>query len=627
MTTFGRTPAGFVPKSADDALQGVRDSLLAQFGENIDLSPGSVFGSLAEIFSAPIAEAWQLLADVYASDYRATATGASLDGVGELINAFRLPGLPTKVAALISGDEGTLVPAGSLASTASGKNLFEAAQDAVITAASAVSATVQVAKALDQDYTVTINKVDYTVAQADVESLAEEFFVDGDDNGFLQGLTLVKESGTIPLGAVFYWSLFLETDAYDEITTLCLNLYSDPGKQLPPVALGSVEVVEHLDFPISVPLGAANGSGISGSVTLTGYAEDTDSGNKITKAISAAKIAESLVDAINASIEPLPFLRQDNQDGTFTIMPTEGSPPFSISTLKTENSALIVSAFQCLQEYASVEHGPVPCIGSDLSVIVSPISGWNGITNPISAEPLGQQAETDTAFRLRIAASPRMNSSATSESIRERLVQEVPGVQHAFVFENLTDEMDDGRPPHSIEVLVDAPTDDATQQAVAQEILKLKPVGITTCSTATTQLSVPIIDSQGDPHTIIYSAPDSINIWIDIEAETVDADLLPDNWKDLVQENVLALAATYGIGQNVPMQAFYPIILSVPGIESVLLDYAFRNPADDDPDPELGTLDYTPASDGGLVPITGTQIASFSAEERLFIRMAPPPGS
>lgn len=111
---FGVTPTGFVPMTLQDCLAQVESDLQAEFGASIDLSPKSNFGILAGIIAERMADLWSDAADVYASFTIDGAVGASLDYLEGLRGITRLQPTFSKVLATLTGNNGTLVPSGSV---------------------------------------------------------------------------------------------------------------------------------------------------------------------------------------------------------------------------------------------------------------------------------------------------------------------------------------------------------------------------------------------------------------------------------------------------------------------------------------------------------------------------------
>jgi uncharacterized phage protein gp47/JayE len=93
---FGLTPEGFTPKTFEEIKADVENDLRSTFGQNIDLSPQTVFGQTVGIFSQKQAELWALAFDIYANAYPDSASGASLDRVCSLTGISRSPATPSK---------------------------------------------------------------------------------------------------------------------------------------------------------------------------------------------------------------------------------------------------------------------------------------------------------------------------------------------------------------------------------------------------------------------------------------------------------------------------------------------------------------------------------------------------
>lgn len=88
-----------------------------------------------------------------------------------------------------------------------------------------------------------------------------------------------------------------------------------------------------------------------------------------------------------------------------------------------------------------------------LTVIPTPVTGWNSTTNATDAQP-GKDRETDDELRVRMAQAVAAGAQNTSSSIRAALVQ-LAGVLSADVFENRTSSTDaNGVGPHSIRCVV-----------------------------------------------------------------------------------------------------------------------------------------------------------------------------
>ena len=83
----GLTNQGFTPKTQAEIKSDMEAKLRAYFGDDLNLSVGSRFGTLVDIFSFEVADTWLALQGDYNSRFRNTATGVNLDNVATLTNA------------------------------------------------------------------------------------------------------------------------------------------------------------------------------------------------------------------------------------------------------------------------------------------------------------------------------------------------------------------------------------------------------------------------------------------------------------------------------------------------------------------------------------------------------------
>ncbi len=157
--------------------------------------------------------------------------------------------------------------------------------------------------------------------------------------------------------------------------------------------------------------------------------------------------------------------------------------------------------------FESEEFGPIAAPSGTLTVIETPVSGWDTTTNALDAD-LGRVIESDADFRARRLQLLQNAGSATLEGIRSN-VRAVDDVLQAFVFENtslITDVF--GLPGKSFEVVVEGGLD----ADIADTIFLSKPVGIESFGSTT----IAVVDSQGISHDIDFSRPTTIDIFIEI---------------------------------------------------------------------------------------------------------------
>lgn len=137
--------------------------------------------------------------------------------------------------------------------------------------------------------------------------------------------------------------------------------------------------------------------------------------------------------------------------------------------------------------------------------IVTPAVGVNSVTNPLGTL-YGREAENDADLRQRFANTFSVGSS-TVDGLRTKLLNEVPGVRAALVFENKNDVADEeGRPPHSFEAVVYG----GDEAEVVRAIFEGKPGGIR----AYGKNEFTIIDESGNEQVIAYSKAVPIPLYV-----------------------------------------------------------------------------------------------------------------
>lgn len=281
---------------------------------------------------------------------------------------------------------------------------------------------------------------------------------------------------------------------------------------------------------------------------------------------------------------------QDEYNGVKEILttPTSTTLTFAVDSGATSPATGTVNAYEAFPvAVRAISTGVVPALAGTLTVIVSSVSGLDAVTN-LEDVTTGSDEETDVEFRARrIAALQGLGNSAL-DAIRGDLLN-VTNVTFAKVFENNTDATVSGRPPHSIECVVLGGTD----AAVAQAILDSKGAGIATYGSS----SASATDGQGTSHTVYFSRPAEIDIYLDITL-TVNADY-PSDGDAQVETAVLAWAEdNLSIGDDVVV---FPYLLGafdgIDGITDVTID--------------IGTS-ASPSGDANIA-IAETEIAVFDS--------------
>lgn len=118
------TEQGIIVPDTDEVKTEVENEYLSVFGADLDLSASTPQGRLIEMETLARQQAvglCALIANQINIDY---ATGQYLDGIGAFYGVSRLGTTQTRVLATVTGVEGTIIPAGSIAATTSGDRFY-----------------------------------------------------------------------------------------------------------------------------------------------------------------------------------------------------------------------------------------------------------------------------------------------------------------------------------------------------------------------------------------------------------------------------------------------------------------------------------------------------------------------
>ena len=301
-----------------------------------------------------------------------------------------------------------------------------------------------------------------------------------------------------------------------EKTTVVCTCYGTDGTQIPygaqiSSASNSNIVFQNTDSNAVISSTEACDVGITiESVTAGTYTVTIDGTPHTYTADGTETIAQvlteigSTVTEVNANVEnDVLELTESNQENTFSV---------AISNNLTYAHIGSPVTFECTQTGAIT-----PAIG-DLTDIVTTYAGWDAVSNNVPANT-GREAESDTALRQRWNNSLYTRSVGMTDSIASALLT-LNGVTSAYVYENDQDTTDaDGRPPHSIEAVVNGGEVDEIGLVIWQK----KSAGIDTYGSQ----SVSINDSQGFPHTIHFNRPLVVPIYLNISVTEYPEEALP----------------------------------------------------------------------------------------------------
>jgi len=151
--------------------------------------------------------------------------------------------------------------------------------------------------------------------------------------------------------------------------------------------------------------------------------------------------------------------------------------------------------------------GAINAPAGTLTVIVTPVSGLTSVTNSADAT-LGSAEETDAELRARRNTQLQQSKKGTLEAIRTALL-DISNVDAVAGYENTGSTVDGaGRPAKSFEMVVKGGAD----QDIVDAIWDAKPAGIETFGSSSGSAT----DSQGDSHTIYFSRPTELRMYVTV---------------------------------------------------------------------------------------------------------------
>lgn len=241
-------------------------------------------------------------------------------------------------------------------------------------------------------------------------------------------------------------------------------------------------------------------------------------------------------------------------------------------------------------------NGPNVALSSTITTILTPVAGWDSVTNTADAT-IGRDEETDASLRARRNKSTETPSVAPVEATYGNLSQ-LDGVIFARAYVNNTLATDSrGIPAKSLAAVVVGGDDDEIART-----LFLRNAADTGYFGDTT---VTLIDLQGESYAVSFIRPDAIDIDVQVDVTVIDAGVWPSDGDTKIKEAIVAyaqggrtaLGITEGFedvgfvpGVDVTLSRLYTPINSVPGHKVTLLEIAISgNP--------LGTADIPIAYD------------------------------
>lgn len=221
--------------------------------------------------------------------------------------------------------------------------------------------------------------------------------------------------------------------------------------------------------------------------------------------------------------------------------------------------------------FESEDYARIQLTEGSITEIVTSIAGFTSCTN-LGIPVYGRERETDAELRQSYARRQSYRSSTMLDSITSAICNNVPEVSSAVAFENDTDETDsEGRPPHSIEVVVDGGED----AAIAQQILYYKAAGIQTHGSIV--VDVPSLHSETIP--VRFNRPTALYVWLKVSVIKNPEEAMPPNYEALIKSAIMDYVEDITAGENIVIQkVISPINTAVSGLAYIsIMAYTSAN--------------------------------------------------
>ncbi|WP_029570117.1 baseplate J/gp47 family protein [Pantoea ananatis] len=151
--------------------------------------------------------------------------------------------------------------------------------------------------------------------------------------------------------------------------------------------------------------------------------------------------------------------------------------------------------------------GAVAAVAGSVNKINTLTRGWLSVTNA-SAATVGSAGEKDSDLRIRQRQSVSLPSKTPFDAL-DGAIANVAGVTRHKLYENDTGSQDaNGLPAHSVAAIVDG----GDVNAIAKVIQGKKGQGVSTFGST----AVSVQDRWGNPHTISFSRPSQVPVYIAI---------------------------------------------------------------------------------------------------------------
>lgn len=313
------------------------------------------------------------------------------------------------------------------------------------------------------------------------------------------------------------------------------------------------------------PVIAAPGTytiGLGGSLYSYEAGEDSD----------LVGITESLAGAFKADGY---MVSLDRGKAEITITDTVESRSNAFTLTSNLTTVYVTS---CVHYY-TVEYGDIHCPNGSITELVSNVTGLASVVNRIDPTP-GRVQQSDISLRQEYIRKSYGTSSTQTYSVEAYVLETVEGVKDVRCYENQYNVEDElGRPPHSLEVIVDG----GKPEKIAEAILAKKAGGITTYG----DITVGVLAEYGDNVPISFRRPEPVYAWVDVELTKDGSVNINPDYVSIVKETICEAAKDISIGDSFFTQTY------ISGIYGALAGLAYcRIRVASSQDPEIPPEEY-----------------------------------
>ena len=257
---------------------------------------------------------------------------------------------------------------------------------------------------------------------------------------------------------------------------------------------------------------------------------------------TSAEIVEALRSEIEAGAEGFTATVEDE----VLVISCDSERKSNVLVL-SEN--LTTETVSCLFTFHSEEYGKVVLPEGAISEIVTTVVGFDSCSN-LGSPSYGRLRETDIEYRQSYLKKIASRSTMMLESVVAAILENVENVQSASAYENDSGETDaEGRPPHSIEVVVDG----GSEVDIAAEILKNKAAGIASHG----EVEVEVPDVFGSVIKVRFNRPQNVYVWLKVHISKNPKQAMPPNYADLIKDAIVMSAMELNAGDAVITQDFF----------------------------------------------------------------------